>query len=390
MPELSIIVPTYNERANLMPLLRCLSDALGDFDYEVLFVDDDSPDSTAAMARTIALYNPRVRVIQRIGRRGLASAAVEGMLATSSPYLLVMDADLQHDEQIIPSMIAKMKEGDLDIVVGSRNTGGGSMGEFGAGRVALSNAGRSLSSRICHVDIQDPMSGFFLVKREYFHEVVHDLSSVGFKILVDLLASARGPVKFAEIPYTFRARVHGESKLDIIVGIEYLQLLLDKWIRGVIPVGYLLFAVVGSVGAVANLILTTSLLNFLRLPFLEAQTLGALVTIAINFLLNNQTTFRSARLKGLRLLQGLVLFYIGCAFGLLAQVGVAEALKSLHLQLLLATLTGIIVGSVWNYSMAYLFVWHVRRHRSRRLQSAYAKPAWLDQDSASSIAATLG
>lgn len=387
MPELSIIVPTYNERANLCPLLHCLQEALEGVDYEVLFVDDDSPDSTAAMARTIALSNPRVRVLQRIGRRGLASAAVEGMLATSSPYLLVMDADLQHDERIIPAMLAKMKQQDLDIVVGSRNTAGGSMGEFTTKRVALSNAGRSLSARICHVDIQDPMSGFFLVKREYFHKVVHDLSSVGFKILVDLLASAPGPVKFAEVPYTFRNRVYGESKLDIVVGIEYLQLLLDKWICGFIPVSYLLFAVVGSFGAIANLVLTTSFLEFFKLPFLQAQAIGAAITIAINFLLNNQITFRSARLKGVRLLQGLALFYVSCAVGLLAQVAIAGSLESVHVESMLATIAGIVVGSVWNYSMAFLFVWHVRRHRTKRLRYAYAEPAWIQQDSAPPITA---
>jgi dolichol-phosphate mannosyltransferase len=197
---------------------------------------------------------------------------------------------------------------------------------------------------------------------------------------VDLLASAPGPIKFAEVPYTFRNRVHGESKLDIVVGLEYLQLLLDKWIHGVIPVTYLLFGVVGSIGAVANLALTTSFLDFLKLPFLQAQALGAVITIAINFLLNNQITFRSARLKGMRLVQGLALFYVSCAVGLLAQVGIAASLENMHVQAMPATIAGIVIGSVWNYSMAFLFVWHVRRHRTKRLQYAYAEPIWLQQD----------
>lgn len=381
MPELSIILPTYNERDNLIPVLQCLAQVLTPIDYEVLIIDDDSPDSTAAMARTIAQLNPRVRVLQRIGRRGLASAVVEGALATSSPYLLVMDADLQHDERIIPAMLKKLQEEDLDVVIGSRNIDGGSMGEFASNRVALSNVGRRLSERICRVHIHDPMSGFFLISREYFHQVVHNLSCVGFKILVDLLASARRPVRVGEVAYTFRNRIHGESKLDIVVGVEYLELVLDKWIHGLVPVSYLLFGVVGSVGVLANLLLVALFIEFFRLPYLQAQALGVMITIALNFLLNNQITFRSAQLRGMRLLQGLGLFYLSCSVGVLVQVAIATSLERLNMPWTVATMLGIAVGSVWNYSMAFLFVWHIRRRRTRRLQYAYAEPAWLKQAS---------
>ena len=379
MSELSIIVPTFNERANLMPLLQCLKRALGGIDYEVVIVDDDSPDSTAAMARSIAQSDPRVRVIQRIGRRGLASAAVEGMLATSAPYLLVMDADLQHDERIIPAMLEKLKRENLDIVVGSRNVSGGGMGEFAVKRVALSHTGRRLSDAICKTPVSDPMSGFFVLTREYFHHVVHHLSSVGFKILVDLLASARRPIRLGEVPYTFRSREHGESKLDILVGIEYLQLLVDKVTRGIVPVSYLLFGMVGSIGVVCNLVLAILLVKFTRASFRDAQLLGALITVAINFFLNNQVTFRFARLRGIRLAQGLAIFYVSCSVGLLAQVAVAYSLQREGLHWLVATLAGVLIGSVWNYSMAFLLVWHVRRRRTDRLQYAYAEPAWFEE-----------
>lgn len=379
MSELSIIVPTFNERGNLVPLLQCLQRALPDIDYEVVIVDDDSPDSTAAMARSIAQSDPRIRVIQRIGRRGLASAAVEGMLATSSPYLLVMDADLQHDEQIIPAMLEKLKSENLDIVVGSRNVPGGGMGEFATNRVTLSNIGRRLSDAICRVPVTDPMSGFFLLTREYFHHVVHNLSNVGFKILVDLLASARRPVRLAEVPYTFRKREHGESKLDILVGIEYLQLLLDKVTHGIVPVSYLLFGMVGVIGVVCNLALAILMVRFFRAGFREAQFVGALITIAINFLLNNQVTFRFARLRGIRLVQGLALFYVSCSVGLLAQVALAYSLQQVGVNWIAATLVGVVIGSVWNYSMAFLLVWHVKRHRSDRLQYAYGEPAWFQE-----------
>jgi len=388
MSELSVVVPTLNERGNLIPLLRCLQEALKNIDYEVVIVDDDSADSTAAMARSLAQSNPRVRVIQRIGRRGLASATVEGMLATSSPYLLVMDADLQHDEQIVPVMLQMLKSENLDIVVGSRNVSGGGMGEFASDRVALSNLGRKLSDAICKTPVTDPMSGFFLVTREYFHHVVHDLSNVGFKILVDLLASARRPVRLGEVPYTFRSRQHGESKLNILVGVEYVQLLLDKLTSGMVPASYLLFALVGSIGVLCNLILAILFVQLLRVSFKEAQILGALITIAINFLLNNEITFRFARLRGVRLVQGLALFYVCCSVGLLAQVGLANSLQHLDVHWVASTLMGVLIGSVWNYSMAFLLVWHVTRHRAEALQFAYAEPAWLKDFSGAKKAAS--
>lgn len=372
MPELTIVLPTYNERRNLVPLMTSLGAVLSGIDYEAIVVDDDSMDGTAAAARSLAQHDRRIRVIQRVGRRGLASAAVEGMLAASSPFLLVMDADLQHDERIIPSMLEKIRAERLDVVVATRNAEGGSMGEFAAERVGLSRAGRFLSSLVCKVPVSDPMSGFFMVTSEYFHRVVHDLSCVGFKILVDLLASSREPVRVGEVGFRFRSRVHGESKLDILVAMEYLQLLLHKMTRGMIPVSYLLFGLMGSVGVVCNFILAGLFSYSFDLNFKSAQLAGALLTIAINFLLNNQLTFRSARLRGQRLLAGLAIFYVCCSIGLFAQVTVANGLHVGGMNWTAATLAGIAIGSVWNYTTAFLFVWQVRRRRTGRLAEAYA------------------
>jgi dolichol-phosphate mannosyltransferase len=383
MSKLAIIVPTYNERLNLVPLITCLDQALTGIDFEVVFVDDDSADSTAAAARSLAQHDSRIRVIQRIGRRGLASAAVEGMLATSAPFLLVMDGDLQHDERIIPSMLEKIEAEGLDVVVATRNAEGGSMGDFAAERVGLSKAGRFLSSLVCSVPVSDPMSGFFIVRSEYFHRVVHSLSCVGFKILVDLLASARASVKTGEVGFCFRTRVHGESKLDILVALEYLQLLLHKLTRGVIPVSYLLFGLMGSLGVCCNLLLTALFSYSMHLEFKSAQLAGALITIAVNFLLNNQLTFRSAKLRGKSLLVGLSIFYLCCSIGLFAQVTVASALHTTGMNWIAATLAGIGVGSVWNYSTAYLFVWQVRKRRTELLEQAYAEPVRLEPRSIS-------
>src|SRR6185295_3832424 len=241
MPELSVIVPTYNEQTNVEPMIGVLARALSGVDYEIVFVDDASPDGTAACVRRVAQLNPRVRIVHRIGRRGLSSAVIEGMLTSSAPYMAVIDADLQHDESILPQMLAELKAGALDIVIGTRHVRGGGMGTFSRRRVMLSNAGKWLSRTICGIDLSDPMSGFFVLDRRFLDEVVHRLSGVGFKILIDLLASATRPVRFAEVGYVFRDRRSGESKLDLVVGVEYLTLLVDKLTRGWVPVNYVLF-----------------------------------------------------------------------------------------------------------------------------------------------------
>ncbi|MBV8829089.1 MAG: glycosyltransferase family 2 protein, partial [Acidobacteriaceae bacterium] len=327
MPELSVIVPTYNERANLVALTTQLDAALVDIDYEIVIVDDDSPDGTSALARTLAQQNRRVRVIQRIGRRGLSSATVEGMLSTSSPYLAVIDGDLQHDETKLPEMLRTVKRDNLDLVIGSRHIEGGSMGDFAKHRRALSQFGRRLSSLVCRADVSDPMSGFFVLSRSYVHEVAHSLSSTGFKILLDLIASSRRPVRFAEVGYTFRNRLHGTSKLDILVGLEYLQLLLDKAIGGWMPVSYLIFSMVGTIGLVANVLLIYAVQSFLPVSFTMAQAIGSVLVIGLNFLLNNQLTFRSARLKGWRAVQGFIVFYIACGVGLAFNLMAAKGFR---------------------------------------------------------------
>ena len=191
--DLSVVIPTFNEAGNVASLLERLRNTLGQTGWEAVFVDDDSPDGTSSLIRSIARSDPRVRVIQRIGRRGLSSACIEGVLASSAPYIAVMDADLQHDESILPSMCERIRTGGLDLVVGSRNIEGGSMGDFSKERVMLSGLGSRLSRAVCKCNLSDPMSGFFIVSRSFFEEVQYRLSGLGFKILVDLVASSQRP-----------------------------------------------------------------------------------------------------------------------------------------------------------------------------------------------------
>jgi dolichol-phosphate mannosyltransferase len=227
-PELAIVVPTLNERDNIEPLLARLEAVLAELEWEAVFVDDDSEDGTWAVLQELQLRVARVRALRRIGRRGLASACIEGMLATSAPYLAVMDADLQHDETILPTMLATLKAQQLDIVIGTRFTSSGSVGELSRRRLAISRLGRLLSRAVSRADLSDPMSGFFVLRRSFFEETVRRLSGKGFKILLDLFASAPRQVRFVEVPYVFRPRRSGESKLDTLVMLEYASLLATR------------------------------------------------------------------------------------------------------------------------------------------------------------------
>jgi dolichol-phosphate mannosyltransferase len=378
--ELSIILPTFNERGNVEVILDHLKQALGDISYEVIFVDDDSRDGTAELVRSISQRDPKVRIIHRVNRRGLSSACIEGMMSSAAPYIGVMDADLQHDERIIPEMLRRLKEENLDIVVGSRNVAGGSMGDFAKSRVALSTLGRRFSEAICRCEIHDPMSGFFLLRRTFLLEVVHRTSGLGFKILVDLLASSVRPVKLREVPYTFRSRQHGESKLDIMVGIEYLQLVVDKLIGGVIPSSFVMFGLVGALGAVIHLSTLWVLLSIFGRTFLAAQTISTFIAMTANFLLNNTITYRDRKLKGWGIVRGLITFYLACSVGVFINLKLAESARASGTPWYLAGLFGLAIGSVWNYGVTRLFTWRsIRRVTFERATARMKRSATVEK-----------
>lgn len=354
-PRLAIVIPTYNESGNVRALLTRIAQTLSEIDWEVIFVDDDSPDGTSRLVREIAARDVRVRLIQRIGRRGLASACVEGMLSTSAPYIAVMDADLQHDESALTGMLHKIEEESLDVVVASRHAGG-SMGSFARNRVWLSNLGKKLASFVCHTDVSDPMSGFFMVRASYLYEVVHRLSQSGFKILVDLLASARSPVHLGEVPYTFRSRLSGESKLDSSVLASYLYLLVDQIAGRWIPVSFVLFCLVGATGVVLHLALLATGLR-LGLTFDTSQVLGTFVAMTYNYVVNNNITFMQRKRKGFAWFSGLLAWYAACSVGIVFNVRIADLLRSHGLGWLIAGIGGLAIAALWNYALTSVMVW---------------------------------
>jgi len=369
MPHLAIIIPTLNEIENIDPLIQRLDTVLAGIDWELIFVDDDSSDGTAEHIRAISLGRPQIRVIQRIGRSGLASACVEGMLASSAPYIAVMDADMQHDEAILPQMIHLLRSNSLDIVVGSRHAGEGSMGTMGPRRQWLSRLGARISFAVCHCHVSDPMSGYFVLTRAYLESVVYRLSNIGFKILVDLLASSTRPVRMAEVPYHFRSRLHGQSKLDISTGIEYFLLIADKLLGNIAPARFVGFVLVGSIGLILNLLVVSVAYRWFGLPFLKAQAVAAFAAMVSNFFINNITTYRDLRLRRWRMLQGLVVFCIACAVGALANIGIAGFLVERGVAWYLAASFGLMIGAVWNYGATYVFTWRMLRSHRRFLQA---------------------
>ncbi len=358
-PELSVIVPCYNERANVRPLVARLDKALRDVAWEAVFVDDDSPDGTAAEVRSLAATDARVRCIRRIGRRGLSSAVVEGALSSSAPFLAVIDGDLQHDEARLPDLLAAVRAG-ADIAVGSRHVpGGDTAGLAGAWRHRISAAGTRLAQRALPVTLHDPMSGYFLLRRPLFEQLAPRLTAQGFKILLDLVLTAPGPLRLAEIPCQFRPRAAGRSKLDVLVLIQFVALLLDKATRGLLPLRFVSFAMVGLVGVAVHLAVLTTCRQ-VGAPFETAQAGATLVAMVANFQLNNAITYRDMRLRGPALWRGLLLFLLGCGLGAYANIGIARVLYADHAGWTPAGLAGAAIGLVWNYAVSATLVWRAR------------------------------
>ena len=361
-PELTVVVPTRNEHDNVRPVYDALCRSLQGIDWEAIFVDDDSQDGTPEAVCRLASLDRRVRCIQRIGRRGLASACVEGILASSAPYVAVMDADLQHDERLLPHMLETLKtEPTVDAVVGSRYVEHGSIGIWSRHRAWLSSIATRIGRSILQVPIADPMSGFFMLRREAFQGSVRRLSNIGFKILLDVLASSPRPLQVKEIPFHFRERHAGKSKFDALIGWEYLMLLADKVIGHIIPIRFFVFALVGGLGLVVHLALLWLCLNPMQLNFELSQATATGAAIIGNFTLNNWLTYHDRRLTGWRFVRGLFSFALICSFGAIANVGIATLLfTQQHSLWWVAGIAGAAMSAVWNYAVSSTFTWRAQ------------------------------
>ncbi len=354
--ELAVVIPTFNESANVERMLARLSIALADISWEAIFVDDNSPDGTSDAVRKIALENRHVRIVHRIGRRGLSSAVIEGMLASAAPILAVIDGDLQHDEMILPQLFAQVYAGSADIAVGTRYADGGGTGDWDAQRLKLSQWATRIGKLALRVDLSDPMSGFFALSRATLMQALPRMSGVGFKILLDIVASLPARPKVTEIPYQFRTRDVGESKAGALVAAEYLALIADKTIGRFIPVRLISFLAVGGLGVGIHLFILGMILAAGG-TFLNAEIAAVMVAMTFNFFLNNIFTYRDRQLRGWKMLRGLISFYAICGFGGVANIGIGTYLNGQDSSWWLAGLAGVVVGAIWNFAASSFITW---------------------------------
>ena len=344
--------------------------ALPGVDYELVIADDDSPDGTWAIAQELANTNPRIRVLRRTADRGLSRAVIEGFLSSSSDYVGVVDADLQHDPAILKEMIAALDAG-AEIAVGSRYVEGGGTGTWNAVRRFQSWVATRLARTFLGVELTDPMSGFFLLPRGDFNRIHKQLDSSGFKILLEIVARL-APSKIKEVPYTFRTRMAGESKLSSKVVLQYLgQLWRLSSVSRYMSVRFIKFAIVGASGTIVNLCGFLILAALLGLRDWRISGLATLFANFSNYIFNNAWTFVDRGHRGWSLLRGYASYLGFSLIGMSASTltfaglsvayhtfpGVAPGTKAPYILALAFQLVGILVGTVFNYELNKRFTW---------------------------------
>ena len=354
--ELSVIIPTYNEKSNISVILdRIVQTLEGKVTFEILVVDDDSPDQTWAAVKKVGETDPRIRLLRRIGRRGLSSAVVEGFSAARGSTLAVIDADLQHDERILPEMYAASKEANL--VVGSRKAEGGKIENWNILRRWVSNIATLLAKIFLVTPLKDPMSGFFLLKRETFTRIESEINPRGFKILLEILFRSKEK-KIKEIGYTFRPRVAGVSKLSTSTIFDFLYSLLELRFGHWISLRFLKYAAVGASGVGVNLLTLWVLHEKLQMGASFSLSIAIFLSMLSNFFLNNQFTFRDYALHSQALWIGFFRFLLVCSVGALINYALTQFWVNHGGNLYLADAVGISVATVWNYVVNQHVTWN--------------------------------
>jgi dolichol-phosphate mannosyltransferase len=355
---LTVVLPAYNERENVDYLVQALHEA--DVNHQIkriIYVDDDSPDLTSEHIKT-SQFPIDVLCIHRIGRQGLSSAVVEGILLADTQYVAVMDADGQHTPHDLMQMLkVAIEEGD-QLVIGSRFKNQATVETHVGLRSLLSKVGNRLANHVLRRKLSDPLTGFFLIERNLFTQVSHQVRGAGFKILVDVIYNLRDKnIKIAETQIQFQQRLHGESKLDSGVMIEFVDQMIGLFIGKIYPEKFIGFLMVGVFGMCVHFTVLYLTLFILTLNFTVAQTVATLIAMVANYILNNLLTFRRNRLKGFEWFKGLLYFILVCSLGAIANVGVAGYIFKLDNIWWLSGLAGIIVGTVFNFTLSKYFVW---------------------------------
>lgn len=372
--DLTVVIPTYNEAENLPELVGRLQKVLDGRNYELLVVDDDSPDGTWELAEELAKTTGLIRVIRRIDETGLSSAIIRGMQEARGAVIAVIDADLQHDEQVLPRVVDAVSDG-AQICVGSRKAEGGGFGEWSIARRFVSWAATFIARTATGTRVSDPMSGFFAVDREYFRSVDGNLNPRGFKVLLELLTRGE-PERVAEVGYVFRERQHGETKLNSGVVYEYLLGVIDLRLGRVVSAQSVTYILVTLVGMIVNLIGYLGA-RVIDVPRSGAAFIGFELAMVANFVGNNRFTFRSTSYKGPELVRGLAIFQLMSLYSMLIQFSIFRTLKEYrpfasvpYGGSVAANAIGILAGAIATYSLHRRYTWR-RFVPSRRLNDEH-------------------
>ncbi len=359
-PDISIIIPTYNEAGNLPVLVERLAAALAGRNYELVVVDDDSPDCTWRIAEELAKRHP-LRIFRRIGKRGLSSAVVDGFASAQGESLAVIDADLQHDPAILPRLVDGLAH--CEAAVGTRYAGSGSTGEWGGARLALSRSATWSVRRMLGVPTSDPMSGYFAIRRELFQRIAPLLQPRGYKILLEILH--RGKVaQVHEEAYTFSGRLHGESKLGAGVLLDCAAALWELRFGEFLPLRFVKYSLVGLSGVGVQLLSTHALRSLPQLRTEDSQLATAIaiaIAMASNYVLDNLWTFRDLRHRSAgTFLGGFLRFSAVCSVGAAISWSIAQSARLAtdgYMNIYFASLIGIAVATIWNYVLNRHFTW---------------------------------
>ena len=362
LPKLTVIIPTFNEVENINIMVEKLEATFVSKNFEILFVDDNSDDGTIEAIKILESRKPNISLLLRVGRRGLAGACIEGIIAAKSDLIAVMDCDLQHDEKKLPEMLSKFNaKPNLDLIVGSRYSDDGKVaGGLSAIRKTGSRFAIWSAQKALGIKIKDPMSGFFMLRKLSVMPIINNLQPNGFKILADMIASSKGKWEIEEVGYEFKSRQSGKSKMDLRVAFELLGLILSHLSFGLLSIRFILFGIVGFSGIFVQLISTFFLFSILGLHFLQSHIFSIGIAMTSNFFLNNLLTYKDRSLLGKNYLKGLLSFYLICSAGALANVAVANFIfENLGLWVL-ASLAGALLGAVWNFVFSSIFTWKTR------------------------------